>query len=364
MPARRTNRWQVVAERVAAAIPRERLHLAVLRWAEASGDEPWAIAFSGGADSLALLLLIWAHWPERRGKLTVLHFNHRLRGRASMEDERFCGRVCAGLNVMGRVGKWKEMKAGASEAAAREARFAFFRAEMEKEGAGALWTGHQQDDIAETMLMRIARGSGSGGLAAPRPVQKMADGRVHLRPLLTLAKSEIEAVLTAEKVRWRVDATNAGRLFLRNRMRHDVLPVWRAAVVGRDAVAGAALSRQLIEEDDEAMEFWVDEVRAIGRHGELRWQRLAGRPRGLVRRALLRWLSQHGRAGTLSRQGFEALLDDVWRGRRTRHSLGKDALVEIGRASARIVTKTERFPRQRQLTYAGGTSTFARYPTL
>jgi len=301
----------------------------------------WAVAFSGGADSLALVLLIWAHWPERRGRLRALHFNHRLRGRAATEDERFCRRVCAGLKLTLRVGRWKEATAEASEAEARTARFAFFRAEMERVGARVLWTGHQQEDVAETMLMRIARGSGIGGLAAPRPVQRMGDGRVHVRPLLTVAKGEIEAALVTAKVRWRVDATNAGRVFLRNRMRHDVLPAWRAAVAGRDAVAGAALSRQLIEEDDEAMEYWVEEIEAIGRRGELRWKRLLGKPRGLMRRALLRWLAQHGRAAVLSRQGFEALLDDVSRGRRTRHSLGKDALVEIGRTTVRIVTNTE-----------------------
>lgn len=341
MPARKTNRWQVVAERLAAAIPRERLHPAVVRWAETSGEGRWAIAFSGGADSLMMLLLVWAHWPERRKALHVLHFNHRLRGRAAAEDARFCRRVCAGLKVVLRVGEWAEATAEAMEAEARTARFGFFRTEMGKVNAWSLWTGHQQDDIAETMLMRLARGSGSGGLAAPRPVQRMAGGHVHVRPLLALAKSEIEAALSALKVQWRVDATNAGRVFLRNRMRHDVLPVWRAAVAGRDAMAGAALSRQMLEEDDEAMEFWADEVRAIGGRGELRWKRLVGKPRGLVRRALLRWLTQHGRAGTLSRQGFEALLTDVMRGRRTRHSLGKSALVEIGRASARIVTNTE-----------------------
>lgn len=339
MPARGTNRWKVAAERLAAAIPRERLHPAVVRWADASGDEPWAVAFSGGADSLALVLLIWAHWPKRRRKLRVLHFNHRLRGRAATEDERFCRRVCAGLKVTLRVGRWKGAPAEASEAEARTARMTFFREEMEWAAARALWTGHQQEDVAETMLMRIARGSGISGLAAPRPVQRMGDGHVHVRPLLTVAKREIEAALTAAKVRWRVDASNAERTFLRNRMRHDVLPAWRAAVAGRDAMAGAALSRQLIEEDDEAMEFWADEVRAISARGELRWTRLAGKPRGLVRRVLLRWLAQHGKAGILSRQGFETLLDDVSRGRRTRHSLGKDALAEIGRAAVRIVAK-------------------------
>lgn len=341
MPTRRRNRWQVAAERVAAAIPRSRLHPKVLKWAGACDEAPWAVAFSGGADSLALLLLVWVHWPERRKSCRVLHFNHRLRGRAADADARFCRDVCAGLCVRLRGGAWKEATADASEAEARAARRVFFGKEMERAGARALWTGHQQDDIAETMLMRIARGSGTSGLAAPRPVQTMANGRVHVRPLLTLAKAEIEATLTAAGVRWRVDATNAEPLFLRNRMRSEVVPVWRAAVTGRDALAGAALARQLIEEDDEAVEAWLDELQVLGARGELRLRRLAGKPRGLVRRAVLRWLAHHGRAGNLSRQALEALLSDVARGRQTKHSVGTNALAVVGARVAKIVIKTE-----------------------
>jgi tRNA(Ile)-lysidine synthetase, N-terminal domain len=342
MPARKRNAWRVAAERVAEAVSRGRLHPRVTAWADGCGDEPWAIACSGGADSIALVLLVWAHWPERRKRCRVLHFNHRLRGKASDQDEAFCRKVCAALGMTLRVGRWTDAKAGASEAEAREARFAFFRTEMDKAGARALWTGHQQDDIAETMLMRIARGSGASGLAAPRPVQRMADGRVHLRPLLTLGKGEIETMLKTAGVKWRVDATNSGRKFLRNRMRNVVVPAWREAVTGRDAVRGAALSRQLIEEDDEALERWVDELRPIGARGELRLRRLAGKPRGVVRRAVLRWLAHQGRASTLSRQALEALIDDVGRGRRTQHSVGADAFAVIGRAEVKFVTTAER----------------------
>ena len=82
--------FPICATRLAAAIPRARLHPAVLAWAEkSSARATWSVAFSGGADSLALLLLLWAHWPERRARLRALHFNHRLRGRAADADEKF-----------------------------------------------------------------------------------------------------------------------------------------------------------------------------------------------------------------------------------------------------------------------------------
>src|SRR5215204_437603 len=86
------------AARLAALVPADRLDSSVVKWAEkASPHVPWSVAFSGGADSLALLLLLWAHWPERRRTLRVLHFDHRLRGAESTEDARFCARVCGEL---------------------------------------------------------------------------------------------------------------------------------------------------------------------------------------------------------------------------------------------------------------------------
>ncbi|MCX6952143.1 MAG: tRNA lysidine(34) synthetase TilS [Verrucomicrobia bacterium] len=312
------------AARLADAVPRTRLHPAVMAWADAcSKRTPWAVAFSGGADSLALLLLLWAHWPERRERLRALHFNHRLRGRASQADERFCAKVCAALGVNYVSAVWKDSHRGASEAEARVARMKFFHTE-----GRVLWLGHQQDDIAETMLMRLARGSGTAGLAAPRPVHAVAGGRVHLRPLLTLKKSELVTALNGAGGRWREDASNAGDYFFRNRVRHEVLPAW-AEAAQRDALAGAAHARELLEEDDVALEAWLDQLQPFRADGALGLRKLSDQPRGLVRRALHRWLLAQPKAGGLSRQGFESLLAAVERGTATRHSLGREGFAVI-----------------------------------
>lgn len=306
------------AAKLAAIFPRERLDAAVTAWAEAAPRRGvWGVAFSGGADSLALLLLLWAHWPGRRTQLRVLHFNHRLRGADSDADARFCRKVCAALGVSYREGAWAGVHRGASEAEARAVRMAFLAAE-----ARVVWFGHQQDDVAETMFMRLARGSGTAGLAAPRPVQAMPGRRVHLRPLLSLKKVEITAALRRLGVVWREDRSNAAPDFFRNRIRTRVLPAWLRAAE-RDALAGAARSRQLLEEDDAALDAWLENVlpRQV-RFGPLDLGALRGKPRALWRRALHRWLLAEPRAGELSRPAFEALMEAAMLGRRTKQSLG------------------------------------------
>jgi tRNA(Ile)-lysidine synthase len=318
-------------------LQRERLHPSVLAWAAGrtqSARGRWAAAFSGGADSLALLLLLWAHWPDRRARLVALHFNHRLRGPAADADERFCRRVCRGLGVRLCVGRWNNRRLDSSEEEAREARFAFFERVLRRIGARALWLGHQQDDIAETMLMRLARGSGTAGLAAPRPVQRM-DNQLRLRPLLTVKKEEVVARLRESRIPWREDRTNAGRTYFRNRIRHQVLPAWQKAA-GRDVVAGAALARERLEEDDSALEAWVTELRPWGRGGALNLAVLKNRPRALARRALHRWLLAQPLAGELSRQGFDDLLSAAMVGHRTRRSLGRNGFAVVRNGKLRF----------------------------
>lgn len=320
--------WSAKATKVGELLPRTRLHPAVLRWLE--GHRPagsWGVAFSGGADSLALLLVLWAHWPEARDKLLVLHFNHRLRGRESTADEKFCGRVCAALGVRLRVGQWSGRHRGASEAEARAARHSFFARELKRDNSRLLWLAHQQDDIAESMLMRLARGSGTAGLAAPRPVQPVADRRVNLRPLLTLKKQELTRALSVAGIKWREDSSNVGQDFFRNRIRRAVLPAWLNAAQ-RDARAGAALTRELLEEDDMALEFWLDRLAPLKR-GVLDVRALVGVPQAVVRRALHRWILAARPKTDLSRQGFELLLAAVRRGKSTRFSLGATGFAVI-----------------------------------
>jgi tRNA(Ile)-lysidine synthase len=333
--------WPAVAEALATRISHTVLHPAAMLRARAEylrekrkGGRPsrWALAFSGGADSLALLLVFWAEGPGRWGRdFVVLHFNHRLRGRAADADEKFCAKVCAALGVTFVAGRWDQARPGASEAEARTARLAFFSREMSRRKLRLLWLAHQQDDIAETMLMRLARGSGAGGLAAPRPVQVFPDGRLHLRPLLTLQKAELIRALRAAGAEWREDETNCEPDFFRNRIRRTVLPAWQKAA-GRDVVAGAALARQLLEEDEVALEAWLDQLAPL-RRGVLDIKILTGLPRAVVRRALHRWLLVVQPDTDLSRQGFELLLGAVQRARPTRFSLGRTDFAVINGGS-------------------------------
>jgi tRNA(Ile)-lysidine synthase len=337
-----TADWSAKAARVGELIVSAQLHPSVLAWAaRRRRGEVWGVAFSGGADSLALLLLLWAHWPARRARLVVLHFNHRLRGRESAAEEKFCRQVCAALGLRLRVGQWQRAGRGSSpaavsEAEARAARHHFFSREMKKVKTRALWLAHQQDDIAESMLMRLARGSGAGGLAAPRPVQPAGDGRIHLRPLLTLKKAALVAALRRAGAGWCEDSSNARGDHFRNRVRRRVLPGWMKAS-GRDALAGAALSRELLEEDDRALEAWAEGLSRAGRGGRLDVAALAGLPRAVVRRALHRWLLDVRPETDLSRQGFTVLLAAVERGQPTRFSLGAKgfAVIQNGRLSFR-----------------------------
>lgn len=323
-------RWAARIKRVGEALALDRLHPAVVAAARRRPrGAGWAVAFSGGADSLALLLVLRAHFPARR--LVALHFNHRLRGRASDADARFCAKVCGELGVACVTGRWDRARARrrpgagrpeASEAEARRARHLFFAREMKRRRLRVLWLGHQQDDVAETFLMRLARGSGAGGLAAPRPVQRQTEGRVFWRPLLTLKKRELTGALRGAGVRWREDASNAGDDFLRTRIRRRVLPAWQRAVGARDALAGAAYTRELLEEDDAALEAWLDGLDPLDGRGRLELGRLAGMPRAVVRRALHRWLLAVRPETDLSRAGFAQLLERVVAGGPVRFSLG------------------------------------------
>ena len=156
----------------------------------------------------------------------ALHFDHDLRGRESRGDAGFCRRVCAGLGLALVGERWVGRTETPSEAEARAGRFEFFDRTLRSRRMRALWLGHQQDDVAETLLMRIARGSGAAGLASPRPVHEHREGKIHLRPLLALKKAEIEAALLSAGAEWRRDSSNAEGDYFRNRVRNAVLPAW------------------------------------------------------------------------------------------------------------------------------------------
>ena len=173
-------------------------------------------AVSGGVDSVALLFAMYLLKDKLDIHLEAAHFNHHLRGGESDEDEDFVRELCGRYDIPLHVGSG-EVRPGKKglEAAARDARYAFLRSLD-----GKIATAHTADDNAETVIMRMIRGTGLKGLGAIAPVS----GKV-IRPMLTVNRQEVEAFLSTWGLPHREDSSNASDAFLRNRIRHTVMPL-------------------------------------------------------------------------------------------------------------------------------------------
>jgi tRNA(Ile)-lysidine synthase len=186
-----------------------------------------AVAVSGGADSVALLRALLELSKELGIVLSVAHFHHGIRGAEADADQQFvCGLAQAfGLEMRlgsGDVPAYAHEQKVSLETGARDLRHHWF-AELVRAGqADKIATAHTRDDQAETVLMRILRGSGARGLAGIFPEQ----GEKHLvRPLLGIRRREVEAYLKDIGQTWRHDSTNQDLTHTRNRIRHRLLPL-------------------------------------------------------------------------------------------------------------------------------------------
>jgi len=158
--------------------------------------------------------------------------------------------------------------------------------------------------------------------------------------LLPLKKEVVEAALTTARIPWREDASNRRRDFFRNRVRLDVVPGWGRAA-GRDAIAGAARSRELIAEDDAALEDWADRLYAQMPKNRLDVAKFAELPRAVVRRVLYRWLRTVPDGDGMSRQAFELLLAALILGTATRQSMGRQGFAVIRQKQLRYVSSSD-----------------------
>jgi tRNA(Ile)-lysidine synthase len=186
------------------------------------------VAVSGGADSVALLHCLRALAGNLGLRLTAAHLNHRLRGAESDRDERFVRSLCAStgialvcesIDVAPRAASKKQNL----EEAARQIRYHFLRGAAAEAGAARIAVGHTLDDQAESVLLRLLRGSGARGLAGIHPV---LEGDV-IRPLLEISRAEILAYLDALGLDHLEDSTNSNLSSRRNRIRHELLPYLR-----------------------------------------------------------------------------------------------------------------------------------------
>jgi tRNA(Ile)-lysidine synthase len=238
-------------------------------------------AVSGGADSVCLLHVLREVAPEFGAELAgVAHFNHKLRGDASDDDERCVAVLAARFGVaFYREGACIGEVAGNLEQEGRRARREFFAKLMHEGKGNRVALGHTRDDQAETVLFRIVRGSGLTGLAGIHPAT--SDGLI--RPLIQVTRAEIETYLTDRGIAWREDATNRDLGFARNRIRHQLLPQLARDWNPKITAALANLGDLAFEEE----RWWNEQVPAIEVMDgaiEVRQSELAAMPRALARR--------------------------------------------------------------------------------
>lgn len=231
-------------------------------------------AVSGGADSVALLFGMYLLREKLHIRLSAVHFNHHLRGEESDADEAFVRRFCEQYDIQLVVGHGHVIAGNKGlEAAAREARYRFFATL-----SGKIATAHTADDNAETVLMHLVRGTGLKGLGGISPI----NGNV-IRPMLTVTREEVESFLEEYSLSHVEDSTNQEDIFLRNRLRHRVMPLLRQ----ENPRLAENLSQMAMElrEDAAALETTdslpsVDELRKM--------------PPALRSRALVNFLKENG----------------------------------------------------------------------
>ena len=183
-------------------------------------NELYIVALSGGADSVALLLLL----KNAGFNVHAAHCNFRLRGAESDRDEVFCVELCHRLGVeLHRVHfdtrEYAELHKVSIEMSARELRYKWFEQLREDIGAAGICVAHHRDDSVETVILNMVRGTGVHGLVGIRP----RNGYI-LRPLLCVSRDEIEGFLTSCGQKYITDSTNLEDEATRNKVRHHIIP--------------------------------------------------------------------------------------------------------------------------------------------
>lgn len=298
--------WVEAARQLAADWHHRPWHPEVWQWLQAHPQASVAIACSGGADSLTLLLLAHSRLPTTH-PLQVVHFNHKLRGEESAADAAFVRSVACALGREYLEGTPEQDLRGSSEAGLRRARLQFYHSLQ----CTAVLQGHILSDVAETQLMRLGRGSGCAGLAAPRPVSHSGQPPVFLRPLLAYDKDQVCNALRNCGIDWREDASNKSRDYYRNRIRNDVLPRLQATAPG-NYLEGCGRARALAGEASDAIEHYADAW--IRRHqptDTLNVAALRLEARAVIRVVLHHWLGADGSSPDLNARGFERLLHRI-----------------------------------------------------
>lgn len=204
----------------------DRIKSTIRKYGLIGKNDKIVIGVSGGPDSTALLYLLNSLKKDFKLSLYIAHLDHMLRS-GSSGDEEFVQNLGGKLKIpviSTKIDVKKISGYGSLEETARNARFSFFFKVAKSVKASKIALGHNLDDQAETVLMRIIRGTGLYGLAAILPKRKMA-GLEIIRPLIEVKRKDIELFLKQKKIKPRIDITNSQDIYLRNKIRNKFLPL-------------------------------------------------------------------------------------------------------------------------------------------
>lgn len=297
------------------------------------------VACSAGGDSVALTDLMVELAPRFGLTVTLAHLNHGLRGSGSVADECHVRGLARHYGVAYEAAHLNDPDAerGGLEERLRNARHEFLADVVERIGADAVALGHTLDDRAETVLMNLARGTGSRGLAGMRWRNRVGT-LLLVRPVLGVRREALRRYAQERGVAWRDDPSNHDSRFTRNRVRSLVMPALEQALPG--AVERIARAAELLDQDNEWLESLVTEALAAARREEsypgaiaLDVGVLHGLPRGLATRLLRRALSEvRGGLRGLHRAHVDAIVEQLLTGIESARDLpGVRARVEAGR---------------------------------
>ena len=276
------------------------------------GTGKYLLGLSGGADSVALLMMIMPAIRDKTTMIEAVHINHGLRGSESDDDERFCSCLCKKTGIPLYVYR-ANLDGRTDESSAREARYAFFRKRYAESHADGLILAHQADDQAETFLMRLLRGAGADGLECMKEDETVGDIRI-LRPMLSLRREEIRKALQADGIPWREDTSNQDTAYLRNRIRHELIPTM--CCISGMAVEKICQAAALTGEDNALLNTEASDVLARVSSGWLiDAEELAKEQPALRKRVLRLWWHKYGISGhehslnTVQTQELDRLLN-------------------------------------------------------